>query len=77
METIAASPRHRSVAGGAGYRVCVRAVLPGTGSGAGAGIWPAHWMMPAAVADVPPPKQMCDPDGGEARRGGRRLALLL
>jgi len=26
-------------------RICVRAKLPG-GAGAGAGIWPAHWLMP-------------------------------
>jgi len=41
------------------YRVCISAKLPGGGAsaGAGQGIWPAHWMMPA---DDP-----CDPDEGE------------
>ena len=27
-------------------RVCVRAKLPGAPQGKGAGIWPAHWLMP-------------------------------
>ena len=55
-----------SVSGGAGYRLCVRAILPGGGAaGAGAGIWPAHWMMPEAVQDYPVKGAMCDPDGGE------------
>jgi beta-glucanase (GH16 family) len=45
------------------YRVCIRAKLPGGGaaSGAGQGIWPAHWMMPA---DDP-----CDPDEGSLFSG--------
>ena len=57
-----------SVAGGAGYRLCVRAMLPGGGApGGGAGIWPAHWLMPEAVKDEADPAKgsMCDPDGGE------------
>jgi beta-glucanase (GH16 family) len=49
----------------AGYRVCVRAVLPGGSAAHGAGIWPAHWLMPEAVADSPQKGAMCDPDGGE------------
>lgn len=28
-------------------RFCVRAKLPGAGPGKSAGLWPAHWMMPA------------------------------
>ena len=42
------------------FRMCVRAILPGVESSAGAakGVWPAHWMMP----DVP---NVCDPDLGE------------
>jgi beta-glucanase (GH16 family) len=28
-------------------RFCVRAKLPGSGPGKSAGLWPAHWMMPA------------------------------
>ena len=41
------------------YRLCISAKLPGGGAapGAGQGLWPAHWMMPA---DDP-----CDPDEGE------------
>lgn len=30
----------------AAFRLCVSAKLPGGGHQAGAGIWPAHWMMP-------------------------------
>jgi beta-glucanase (GH16 family) len=55
-----------SVDGGAGYRLCVRAMLPGGDApGAGAGIWPAHWLMPEAVKDSRTQGSMCDPDGGE------------
>ena len=28
-------------------RFCIRAKLPGAGPGKSAGLWPAHWMMPA------------------------------
>ena len=41
-----------SVGGGAGFRLCVSAMLPD----GGAGIWPAHWMMPN--------DNSCDPDEG-------------
>jgi len=54
-----------SLAGGGGYRVCVRAILPGGSAAHGAGIWPAHWLMPEAVANSPAKGAMCDPDGGE------------
>jgi beta-glucanase (GH16 family) len=65
-----------SVAGGAGYRVCVSAMLPGgTSADDGAGIWPAHWMMPndsnseqGTQACTGPRKNggcSCDPDEGE------------
>ena len=52
-----------SVADGAGYRVCIRAILPGGkgGPGGGEGIWPAHWMMP----NIPEGPGVCDPDQGE------------
>jgi len=60
-----------SVADGAGFRLCVSAVLPD----GGAGIWPAHWMMPNdnnAQQGTPhcrgPGKNggcSCDPDEGE------------
>ena len=48
-----------SVANGAGFRLCVSAILPGgsAAGGGGAGIWPAHWMMPN--------DRSCDPDEGE------------
>lgn len=40
------------------FRLCVSAMLPGGGGqGAGAGVWPAHWLMP----DI----KICWPDGGE------------
>lgn len=46
------------------FRLCVSAILPGAGeggqqpgTGAGAGIWPAHWMMPD--------DKSCWPDHGE------------
>ena len=38
------------------FRVCVSAKLPGA-PGKGAGLWPAHWLMPLPSA--------CDPDLGE------------
>jgi len=45
----------------AGYRVCIRAQLPGGSPGGGSGIWPAHWMMP----NIPEGPGVCDPDEGE------------
>ena len=45
----------------AGYRVCIRAQLPGGSPGGGTGIWPAHWMMP----NIPGGPGVCDPDEGE------------
>eukprot|EP01052_Picozoa_sp_SAG31_P064078 SAG31_NODE_22957_length_514_cov_0.992771_1_plen_150_part_10 len=58
------------VADGRGYRLCVRAMLPGGNAGSagtGAGIWPAHWLMPEAVRNraTKASGAMCDPDGGE------------
>jgi beta-glucanase (GH16 family) len=51
-----------SVADGAGFRLCINALLPGGGAspGAGTGIWPAHWMMPNLAGPG-----VCDPDEGE------------
>jgi len=42
-----------------GFRVCVRARLPGNASAphTNAGVWPAHWMLPD--------HEDCDPDYGE------------
>ena len=43
------------------FRICISAMLPGgaavSTSGAGQGVWPAHWLMPDTGA--------CDPDQGE------------
>ena len=60
-----------SVAEGAGFRLCVSAMLPD----GGAGIWPAHWMMPndnnsrQGTSHCQGPGKnggcSCDPDEGE------------